>query len=190
MQYPDHKYLDALIRNDEPLIDELYKKFSGKIKRMVLQNHGNETDAADIFQDALLSICEKGKKQHFILTCPFDAFLYLICKNKWITELHKRKNSHVTFQDIESFSIGEDTFKMAEELALQQARKNLIIAKVSEMSESCKRLLELSWRHKSLKEVAKILGLKYGYVRKKKSECMAELIELVKQCPESKSLKW
>ena len=39
-------------------------------------------------------------------------------------------------------------------------------------------------------EVAKKLKVSYAYARKKKSECMAKLITLVKQSPKFNSLKW
>jgi RNA polymerase sigma factor (sigma-70 family) len=190
MPHSDQKYIQALVDNNELLLNELYDKFSCKIRRLIINNHGSEADAADIFQETLLTICQKAKGQNFVLTCPIDAFIYLVAKDKWINELAKRKSHKVTFIDSYGYDkIGEDTFKIAEEIVLERARKELIAAKVEELSESCKQLLKLSWEEKSLKEVAEILKLKYGYVRKKKSECMAKLIELVKQCPEFKSLK-
>jgi hypothetical protein len=56
MSHPDQKYVEALLNNDMVLLKEVYQKFSGKIKWMVLQNNGTVDDAADIFQEALLSI--------------------------------------------------------------------------------------------------------------------------------------
>ena len=53
MLHQDQKYIDALINNDPHLLEELYEKFPGKIKWMVLHNNGSEADAADIFQEAL-----------------------------------------------------------------------------------------------------------------------------------------
>jgi len=89
--HPDQKYIDALLSNDGVLLNELYQKFSGKVKSMVLQNNGTEIDAADIFQDALLSVYHKAKTNGFALTCPLEAFLYRICKNKWMNKPGKRK---------------------------------------------------------------------------------------------------
>ncbi|MBX3254602.1 MAG: sigma-70 family RNA polymerase sigma factor [Chitinophagaceae bacterium] len=191
MQHPDQKYITALVENDVVLLDELYRKFSGKIKWMVLQNNGSETEAADIFQDALLSIYNKAKTGDFTLTCPLEAFLYLVCKNKWLNVLNKKKTQKVTNTDTDGFNyIGEDNFKLAEDCVLQQERSNLLAEKLAEMGESCKQLLKLSWSGISMDEVAKKLNVTYAYARKKKSECMARLISLVKQSPKFNSLKW
>lgn len=191
MQHPDQKYIVALVNNDPVLLNELYQKFSGKIKWMILQNNGTEADAADIFQEALLSIYNKARTGNFTLTCPLEAFLYLVCKNKWLNTLSKRKNQKVTNTDTDGFNqIGEDNFKLAEECVLQEQRRDLLAQKLNEMGKGCKDLLSLSWSGISMDEVAKKLNVSYAYARKKKSECMAKLIAMVKQAPNFNSLKW
>lgn len=191
MQHPDQKYITALLENDPLVLEELYERFSGKIKWMIIQNNGTETDAADIFQDALISIYNKAKTGDFVLTCPMEAFLYLICKNKWLNALNKKKTQKVTNTDTEGFKyIGEDSFKLADDCVMQQERSNLLAEKVAQMGESCKNLLRLSWGGISMDEVAKKLNVTYAYARKKKSECMAKLIALVKESPKFNALKW
>lgn len=191
MQHPDQKYINALLENDAVVLEELYQRFSEKIKWMIIRNNGTETDAADIFQDALLSIYNKARAGSFTLTCPLEAFLYLICKNKWLNTLNKRKTQKVTITDTEGFNhIGEDNFKLAEECVLQQERNNLLTEKLAEMGDSCKKILRLSWSGIAMDEVARQLNVTYAYARKKKSECMARLITLVKQSPAFNSLKW
>ena len=191
MQHPDQKYIAALLNNDSQLLEEIYKKFSGKIKSLVLTNNGTETDAADIFQDGLLAIYNKAQTENFVLTCPFEAFLYLICKNKWITELTKRSSRKVTFMDTDGYKeTGEDSFKLADECVLIQSRRQLLEEKLKELGEGCRQLLQLSWGGKAMDEVAGILNVSYGYARKKKSECMGKLVSLVKQSPQFNSLKW
>ncbi|MCU7551968.1 sigma-70 family RNA polymerase sigma factor [Chitinophagaceae bacterium LB-8] len=190
MPHPDQKYIDALVNNDFTLLEELYQKFSGKIKWMVLQNNGSSSDAADIFQEALMSIFHKAKTQNFTLSCPLDAFLYVVCKNKWLKELNKRKAGGVTNSDPEEYHIGENCFLLAEECQLKQERMELLHEKLSELGESCQQLLRLSWSGKSMDEVAQILKVTYGYARKKKSECMSKLMQLVKQSPKFDFLKW
>jgi RNA polymerase sigma factor (sigma-70 family) len=188
--HPDQKYINALLNNDALVLNELYQKFAGKIKLMVLQNNGTEADAADIVQDALLMIYQKAKSKGFILTCPFDAFFYIICKNKWITELNKRNTHTIKWSQDEKYdALGEDSFKLAEELRVEQERKDLLLLKFKELSDGNKKLLYLSWSGKSMEEVAQILNVSYGYARKKKSYCIMKLIELVKQSPEYAAIK-
>ncbi|PSR53574.1 sigma-70 family RNA polymerase sigma factor [Adhaeribacter arboris] len=189
MKHSDQKYIEALLNNNRVLLDELYRKFSGKIKRMILSNNGTEADAADIFNEALLTLYHKASTQNFELSCPLDAFLYIVCKNKWLNELNKRKNKRVILEDDE-INLEEDSFKMAEDLILQEQRYKLLTEKVAELGNTCQQLLQLSWSGNSMEEVAQILRVTYGYARKKKSECMARLITLIKQSTQFNSLKW
>lgn len=188
--HADQQYIEALLRNDRKLLEEIYAKYADKIKNMVLQNNGSEADAADIFQEALLAIYQRAKKQNFVLTCPLEAYLYLVCKNRWINELKRKGGRGVTFTDTEGFNMNEDVFKNAEITQNQYERRNLLVQKIKELGEGCRHLLELSWSGLPMDEVAKKLQNTYGYVRKKKSECMAKLITLVKTSPRFANLQW
>jgi RNA polymerase sigma factor (sigma-70 family) len=188
--HQDQQYIDALINNNTLLINELYKKFAFKIKAMILKNNGTEADAADIFQEALITIYHRSKSEKFILTCPLDAYLYLICKNKWINVLNKKSTKLVTFIDTEGYQIKDEVFKDIENAQIQIERRNLLLQKLKDLGDGCKVLLELSWSGINMEEVAIKLGNTYGYVRKKKSECMAKLIMLVKTSPQFNTLQW
>ena len=189
MGHVDQKYIDALLNNDEVLLREIYEKFSNKIKRMVLQQGGNENDAADVMQDALLAILNRAKKGNFVLTCPFEGFLYLICKRKWIKELKRTDRLKVTINNDSTFDRSDTSSGLAEECMLFEERKVLIVRILKKMGVTCRELLYLSWEDKSMEEVAAILNISYGYARKKKSECMAKLIDLIHQSPEYNYLK-
>ena len=189
--HPDHKYIEALTNNDSVLIDEIYRRYAASIKKMVVKNSGTETDAADLFQDVLIELHRKATQQNFVLTCPFEAFLFLVCRNRWINELHKRKGHHaVTISGDEGFDINEDVVENYEILLILEKRKDLIENKLAELGDGCRNLLSLSWSGKRLQEVAEILNFSYAYVRKKKTECMSKLINLVKDAPGFSALKW
>jgi len=188
--HQDQQYIEALLNNNTLLLKQLYEKYSGKIRDMVLKNSGTVTDAADIFQDALLDIYQRAKNKGFVLTCPLDAYLYLVCKNRWINKLDKKANSKVTFTDSQGYNYSEDVFHNAAVLQNQHERNILLTEKFNEMGEGCKQLLELSWSGISLMEVAEKLQNSYNYIKKKKSECMGKLITLVKKSPEFANLQW
>ncbi len=188
--HPDHKYIEALANNNSVLIDEIYSCYATGIKRMVVKNSGTETDAADLFQDVLIELYRKATQQNFVLTCPFEAFLHLVCRNRWINELHKRKGHSVTISGDEGFDINENVTENYEILLLMEKRKDLIENKLAELGDGCRNLLTLSWSGKRLQEVAEILNFSYAYVRKKKTECMSKLISLVKEAPGFSTLKW
>ncbi len=188
--HSDHKYIQALQKNDSVLIEEIYQRYAARIKQMVVKNSGTKADAADLFQEVLIELHRKATQQNFMLTCPLDAFLYLVCRNRWINELHKRNGQHVTIKGDEGFNLNEEVFNNYETLLVQEKRKNLIEEKLAELGEGCRNLLSLAWSGKPLQEVAATLNFSYAYVRKKKTECMSKLISLVKEAPGFSALKW
>lgn len=189
MRHPDQKYIEALVSNNEILVEEIYRKFSGKIKWMVLKNNGTEAEAGDIFQEALLSISHKAKTQALVLTCPFDAFIYTICKNLWLKVLSKKK-LHSLITDEEEMEVGEDSQTLAEECLIQEQRLKLLQEKLEELGGKCAELLRLNWSGKSMEEVAQEMDMTYGYARKRKVGCMEKLIALIKQDPRFNTMKW
>lgn len=189
--HPDQRYIVALLNNDTAVIAEIYERFAPEIKRLVMNNSGDAEDARDIFQEALLAIAQRAGKGDFELTCPFGAYLFLICRSKWLNELKKRKNRLVTLTTFEGYNVGEheDAFQAAQKLLGEQQKQKLFEEKFETLGERCRQLLRLSWSGVSMEEVAQSMSVTYGYARKKKSECIARLMELIRNAPEFKFLK-
>ena len=189
LMHPDQQYITALLNNDAPLIEEVYVKYAEKIKWMVVKNNGDVNDAADLFQEALVDIFRRASERDFILTCPFESFLYVICKNKWITELDKRKRQKIILVDDMEFTDNGTNFQQFSECTRQQERNALLEEKIAELCNGHRNLLQLSWSGRKMNEVAVLLNVTYGYARKKKSECMAKLKRMVECSPKFNNLK-
>lgn len=191
MEHPDKKYIDALINNDEHLLKELYQKCFAKIANYVSKHNGTPDDAWDLLQEAMLSIFYRIKQQPFSLTCPFDAFVYIVCRNLWIKELRKKHGIRVTTSVDEGYSLkGEDDLALAEECKLEQSRRALFVEKLNELEFGCRQILQHNWQGLQLDKVAALLNISYAYARKRKSECMAKLVMMMKKSPQFDQLKW
>src|SRR4051794_24997747 len=190
MVHPDQKYVDALLNNNAAIQQELYKNFFDKIKRMVLDNNGTVRDAADVMQEALLTIYYRAKKSPLVITNSFEAFFYTVCVHKWRKELCKRKAIQATMvKTEEQYNKVVDDSQLIEEYLLHKGRENLIMEKLNEMEEGCRKLLLLNWSGKPMNEVAAMLSITYSYVRKKKCGCMSRLITLIRQSDKYNSLR-
>ena len=177
--HPDQRYLLALVNNDAKLIEEIYQKCAGKVKSFVLFNNGSASDAEDVFQEALVDIYNQAKYKELQLTCPFEPFLLLVCKRKWLNALKKKSVLQVTNSDDDLLLVGEDTFEQAAMLEEQNAQADLFLKAFEKLGERCKEIIRWSMQGDAQEKVAEALGVTYGYLRKKKSECMASLIKLV-----------
>jgi len=185
-KHADHKYIVALLNNDSLVLTELYAQFSGKVIYFIKKNSGTESEANDIIQESLIAIFHQAKEKDLILTCPFDAYFFLICKRKWLNELKKNKKE-VTIQD-ENVSISDEQEEMALAHEVYEERNALFITKFKLLGKKCQDLLKASFKLKNLEEVAKKLGVSYGYVRKRKSLCTGELTKLIRESDKYKQI--
>lgn len=188
MTHSDQKYVDALLHNNHLLISEIYTRFTPKVISFVKKNSGNETEARDLIQEVLLIIYDQAKTKNLQLTCPFDAYFFLICKRKWYTILQKKSKNRVTDEPITGF-ISENVESQVDETVLFEKKNKLFEHFFEKLGEACKKLLKLTFSIKSMEEVAEKLGVSYGYARKKKSLCIGKLTKMVQESSMYKQLK-
>lgn len=184
----DQKYVQALLRNDNKLIAEIYSKFAPKVVGYIQKNSGDESAARDIIQEALITIYDQAKTKGLQLTCPFDAYFFLICKRKWLNFIKKNKPEGVTINE-EITSIGAQAQQQADETALYDDRASLFNAMLKKMGDACRKLLKLSFSIKSMEEVARKMEVSYAYARKKKSLCVGKLTKMVQESAQYQTLK-
>src|ERR1700730_14284093 len=123
--HADQRFVTGLLQNTTEVIKEIYNRFAGKVKGYIIQNNGSEDDAADMFQEALIDIYQQARYKDLRLTCPFEPFLLLLCKRKWLNELKKKTRYRVTKEPEELSDIGEDVLALAEQMQLQEDKAKL-----------------------------------------------------------------
>lgn len=176
--HTDQRYITALLDNDTVIIREIYTRYAHRIKHYIMANSGSEDDAADIFQEALVDIYNQARQKQLQLTCPFEPFLLLVCKRKWLNLLKKRGREPVTNHDID-VSIGEDVFAMAEQMQQHDKKMQVFLQCFEKLGQGCKDILRKCLGGEDQSVIAEQLKVSYGYLRKKKSECMASLTKMI-----------
>jgi len=177
--HPDQRYLEGLLSDDNQIVEEIYRLFSPGIRGWIIQNSGTEDDAADIFQESLIDIYNQAKYKGLQLTCPFQPFLLLVCKRKWLNEIKKRGSRQVTKSSDDLSEYGEDVFAAAERVGVEEEKARLFFQQFERLGEKCREILRMSLTGQRQEKIAEALGVTYGYLRKKKSECMATLLSYV-----------
>lgn len=180
--HSDQLYIVGLLKNDSKIIKEIYEKFVPKVIHYICKNSGNKDDAKDVIQEVLITIYHQAQKNKFKLTCPFDAYFFLLCKRMWLNLLKKNAKKKVTINE-EILSIDDDASLLAFDTIEFNEKQQLFEEMFQKLGNACKELLKTSFEIKSLQEVADKLGVSYGYVRKKKSLCVGKLTKLVQGSP-------
>jgi RNA polymerase sigma factor (sigma-70 family) len=186
--HPDQIYIDGLANNNSAIIQSIYKKFAPKVVSYIKNNSGDEDQARDVVQEIMILLFNQAKANKLQLTCPFDAYFFLLCKRRWLNELKKSSNKGVTI-DEERTSIDESTEEMVTETEVFDEKQQLFDLMFQKLGDKCQELLKLSFTIKSMEEVAEKLNVTYGYVRKKKSLCIGQLTQWIQETSRFKSLK-
>jgi len=186
--HPDQIYIEGLANNDSEIIHAIYKKFVPKVVTYIKNNSGNGDKAQDVVQEVLILLFDQAKAKKLQLTCPFDAYFFLLCKRKWLNELKKHSNKGVTI-DKELTSIDGSVDEMVLQSEHFDEKQQLYDMMFQKLGEKCQELLKLSFTLPSMEEVAEKLMVTYGYVRKKKSLCIGQLTQWIQENNRFKSIK-
>lgn len=186
--HPDQMYIEGLANNDSAIIQSIYKKFIPKVVSYIRNNSGDEDQAQDVVQEIMILLFNQAKAKKLQLSCPFDAYFFLLCKRKWLNELKKSSSKGVTI-DEDFLSVNEPTAEMVSQTEIFDEKQQLFDTMFQKLGEKCQELLKLSFTIKSMEEVAEKLQVTYGYVRKKKSLCTGQLAQWIQESSRFKSLK-
>ena len=184
--HEDQKYIEGLLKNNSFIIQAIYDKFVPKVINYIKQNSGDEDQAKDVIQDTLITIYNQAKEKNLQITCPFDAYFFLLCKRKWLNVI-KKNTKEVTINEA-VLSKGDDAHELALETALFGEKQVLFNTMFEKLGNACKELIKATFKIKSMEEVATSLGVTYAYARKKKSLCIGQLTKLVQESPRFKQL--
>jgi len=178
--YTDNEIIECLRNRHSYVVQYLSDRYLPMIRLMVTQLGGTAEDSKDIFQEGLMIMLEKIDDRKFALTCKFKTFLYCVCENLWKSVIVKRQAAINYFtRRVEP----EDEIDFTEVMD-SNLHKEIFVSVYETLDPISKKILKLYWEEISPQEIADKLGYSYGYVRKKKCEAQAELVEKVKKHPD------
>ncbi|MCL8008487.1 sigma-70 family RNA polymerase sigma factor [Gelidibacter japonicus] len=186
--HEDQKYIEGLKQNNSFVIQSIYEKFAPKVVNYIKQNSGDEDKAKDVIQETIMTIYNQAHEKKLQLTCPFDAYFFLLCKRRWLNYLKKSDTTGVTINE-ELLSDGDDALELAFETTLNEQQHELFEDMFQKLGQACKDLLKATFKIKSMEEVAESIGVTYAYARKKKSLCIGQLTKMVQASPKYQHLK-
>lgn len=158
---------------------EMYKKYFPVVNRFVINNSGSEADAQDVFQDTMLVLVEKLRKDDFVLTASLKTYIMAIAKHLWfkkirdavqVVELSESQNQSF-FEEIEQSIEHEKTYS------------DKLQYYMTKITDHCNRLLhDIFFKNKPIEEIQK----QYGYSTKhnaqnQKHKCVEQIRKVKEQ---------
>lgn len=162
---------------------QLYTQHFGMVRRFVENNSGCVQDAEDIFQDAMVVLVEKLRRDDFMLTASLKTYVMAISKNIWLKQLRnaRHKNMGDVYADELFF---EEIDRVIEE---ERSYRDILQSYLHRITEHCKGLIhDMFFKEKTIEQIQK----EYGYssrhnAQNQKHKCV-EQIRRVKEADENK----
>lgn len=188
-QYSDIEIINQIKKgNSDEVLLYLYKTAQPKLSNWIKKNNGNDEEAQDIFQDAVLAFYEFVLDDRFETGRSVDGFIYSIGRNMWINRAKKKSKLSFNFDNLENVSddleeenviFESDTTKQADQM---DALLNLI-------GERCKQLLTYSiFYNMSMIDIAEAMGFSNADTAKTKNyKCKKRLMKIINENESVKS---
>lgn len=177
MKYTDEEIIKALKSgDDDAVLSFLYKEVLPKVKHYIKSNKGDDDEAKDIFQDAVIIFYKKVKHTSFNEMMNVTSYICFISKNLWINRV-KKINKTVEMPDNMLLNSDEDLLSNI----IIEEKKNALLGLVSQIGDECQKLLKYSiYDNLSMREICKKLGYSSENVAKTYNyRCKQKLVQLV-----------
>jgi RNA polymerase sigma factor (sigma-70 family) len=169
--------LKGLAQNNRKAIETIYKQNYNMVQTLILSNSGNEEDAKDIFQEALIVLYEKAISGTFELNCLIKTYVYSVSRRLWLKRLQQMQRLVTEIESIEEIVPVEEELEEHEQ---KNSDFQVMEKAMQSLGEPCKSLLESYYLQK--KSMLEIAG-DFGYTnadnaKNQKYKCLMRLKKL------------
>jgi RNA polymerase sigma factor (sigma-70 family) len=136
-------YFDELIvteirKKNEVALRELYKTHYPMVRSLILSNSGSESEAKDVYQEAVIAFYERLQDHNFTLTCKIKTYLYAVCRRLWLKRLSEKKRYHGKIEEHETF-IGVE--EEVEEIENREDEFKRMKQSLEDLGEPCRTII-------------------------------------------------
>jgi len=169
--------LKGLAKNDRKAIETIYKQNYNMVETLVMSNSGNQEDAKDIFQEALIVLYEKAISGSFELNCLIKTYVYSVSRRLWLKRLQHQQRFEPEVVNVEEVVPVEEDLEAHEQ---KNADFQLMEKAMQHLGEPCKSLLESYYlQKKSMVEIAEDFGYTNAdNAKNQKYKCLMRLKKL------------
>ena len=176
----DERLLRGILNADRVIIDQVYKDILPSVIYWIKENSGTESEARDIFQEALIAVYKKLVEGNLELTCSLKSFMRIISRNLWMTRLRNRKRTdYGGLEDLDEVELDESI----EEQIVYSEKEQLYFKYFDQLDEKCRNILRWFFDKVSLAEIAVKLDSSENYIKKRKFMCKEKLVKAIQADP-------
>lgn len=173
----DEQLLQGFKNNDDRAWSKLLndKDLRKMIFSLVIKNSGNEEDAVDVLQDALIVLYENIQMGTYKHKSKLSTYLYGVAKNKWYNKLRDKGKFIINTKDDYPEIPEVDDQMLPNKKELSGALNRLSNA-MEEISEQCRNLLMAFYGGEKLNKITERFGYStYDSIKNNISRCRKKL---------------
>jgi RNA polymerase sigma factor (sigma-70 family) len=169
--------IDKIRLGDNASFELLYKFCFPSIANFIRKNSGNNADAEDVFQEAILVLLQKVKEPNFYLTASLKTYLFAVAQNLWLKQL-KAKKQVSYFNDLLPDHISNENLLIDLETEKSLFDEDKVKNWLGRITINCQEILKFIY---FLNQPIEKLRIKMGWKNKHtaanlKYKCLSQLI--------------
>ena len=185
-KYSGEEIIQGIFNHNEKIIYYVYEENYRIIRQLVKTNNGNDADADDIFQEALMVIYRKIKEEKLNLYVTFGTYLYAVAKKIWQNELKRKSQKACNIEDYDDLSSGDDI----EKELIKNEKHKLVWKHFENLSKDCQKIIRMFIDGHSISEVTKTMNYSTEqHTKNRRLRCKNSLITHIINDPQFKELK-
>lgn len=180
-KYTISALVEGIGKRDPEVLEYIYDEYFFQVARYIYHHSGNEQDARDVFQEALVALFRKQREGGLEITSSFKNYLIGICKIQWFMELKRREKFKTrSMEEISAESVHGPADLFNEETARFQLYQNHF----NRLGEICRKILKMFYNKVPMEEIARVMGYRsVKFAKQKKYLCKEKLMEMIRNDP-------
>lgn len=174
----DQDLIQGIAQGRPEALETVYQNHFPIILNYILKNSGNEEDAKDTFQEAVIVLYDKIITGDFQLTSRLQTYLYSVCRFIWLKKLSNNDQMEVSLnQELGDHLVYKDDIEDSEK---KEVQFSLMDEALNLLGEPCKTIIKDFYMYDlSMQDISD----KFGYTnannaKNQKYKCLQRLKKL------------
>ncbi|MBO9675263.1 MAG: sigma-70 family RNA polymerase sigma factor [Sphingobacteriaceae bacterium] len=170
----DREVIIGILNNSKDALNKLYKAYYAMVLQFILNNNGDEDDAKDVYQEAIIVLYNKIKEGNFELSSKLKTYIYSVCRRIWLKKLNLNSKKAGNITDY------EDVLAVEEDVVAHEEKDAAFVkmqSALDHLGEPCKTIIQDFYIHDlSMQDICE----KFGYTntdnaKTQKYKCLQRL---------------
>lgn len=173
----DREVVLGILNNSVDALNRLYVTYFPMVLQFILNNNGDEDDAKDVYQEAIIVLYNKVKSGDFELSSKLKTYIYAVGRRIWLKKLAQQSKKTSNITDFEDVLAVDDDMEQHEQRDLQFDKMKVAL---DHLGEPCKTIIQDFYIHgQSMQDICE----KFGYTntdnaKTQKYKCLQRLKKL------------